>query len=183
MTTKDLKQALAAADGNARAAALRTFRGTDFDVKALPLLRRALNDKYVQVVIDAAGCVGKLGRAALDTPEAEKEMPAGDGVADLVTQLTLAGSKFWAYSGYANCYSACLDALVSLGAEEDVILEYVHNHIGLVNPDDLLDSLKALQAVGSPEALDLFGRAVAFWQSELNKGMTKKVQALVAKGR
>ena len=179
MTTKDLKKALAASDGNARAAALREFRDADYDVKALPLLRRALADKYVQVVIDAAGCIGKLGPAALDAPAAETPVRVGDDRVDLVEQLFLTGSKFWGYSGYANCYSACLDALVKIGADPDQIYEYVHNHIGLINPDDLLDSLAALKAIDTPEARDLFTRAVAFWRPELNKGQTRKVEALL----
>ena len=179
MTLSDLKKKLTSPDGNVRAGALREFRGGDYNVKALPFLRRALADKYVQVVIDAAGCIGKLGPAALDAPAAEALMRLGDDRVDLVEQLLLAGSKFWGYSGYANCYGACLDALVKIGADPDDVYEYVHNHIGLTNPDDLLDSLAALKALGTPKARDLFTRAVAFWRPELNKGQTRKVEALL----
>lgn len=179
MTLQDLKKALGSPDGNARAAALREFRGGEYDVKALPLLRRALADKYVQVVMDAAGCIGKLGPAALEAPAAEALVRIGDDRVDLIDQLLLAGSKFWGYSGYANCYSACLDALVKIGADPDDVYEYVHNHIGLTNADDLLDSLAALKAIDTPEARDLSARAVAFWRPELNKGQTRKVEALL----
>src|SRR3712207_2636974 len=97
MTTKNLKKALASPDGNARATALREFRDGDCDVKALPLLRRALGDKYVQVVIAAAECIGKIGPAALDSPAAETPVRVGEDRVDLARQLELVGSKFWGY--------------------------------------------------------------------------------------
>jgi hypothetical protein len=178
MTVADLKKALASRDGNDRAEALRAFRDADYDTKALPLLRRALNDKYVEAVIEAAACIGKLGPDALASPAAETPMRVGEDEADLVTQLTLAGAKVWGYSGYPNAYSACLDALVKLGADGDVVTEFVHNHIGLTNPDDLLDSVRALLELGTPEARDLVDRAAAFWAPELNKGHAKKLAAL-----
>ena len=184
MTTADLRKALASRDGNDRAEALRAFRDTGFDVKALPLLRRALSDKYVEVVIAAAECVGKLGPAALASPAAETPVRVdghGDGdEVDLVTQLMLAGAKVWGYSGYANAYSACLDALVKVGADDDQVVEFVHNHIGLSNPDDFLDSARALLRVDTPDAQDLLDRAAAFWGPELNKGQAKKLAALRA---
>jgi len=182
MTTTDLRKALASADANDRAEALREFRDGAFDTKALPLLRRALGDKYVQAVIHAAECIGKLGPAALDSPAAEALVKTGDDRVDLVTQLVLAGAKAWGYSGgYPNAYAACLAALVAIGADGDLVVEHVHNYIGLVNADDLLDSLRALLAVGTPEALDLFERAVVFWRPELNKAQAKQVAALSAK--
>ena len=183
MTTAELKKAMASRDGNDRAEALREFRDGEFDAKVLPLLRRALNDKYVEVVIAAAECVARLGPAALESPAAEAEVRVGDDAVDLVTQLVLAGSKVWGYSGYANVYSACLGALVKIEADDDVIFEFVHNHIGLVNPDDLIASLEALLAVGSGDALDLFHRAVVFWQPELNKGQARQVAALRARAK
>ena len=181
MTTTDLRKALASADANDRAEALCEFRDGAFDTKALPLLRRALGDKYVEAVIHAAECIGKLGPAALDSPAADALVKAGDDRVDLVSQLVLAGGKVWGYSGYPNAYAACLGALVAIGADGDVVVEHVHNHIGLVNADDLLDSLRALLAVGTPEALDLFERAVVFWRPELNKSQAKQVAALSAK--
>ena len=183
MKIADLKKALASRDGNDRAEALRAFGDTEYDTKALPLLRRALNDKYVEAVIAAAECIGRLGPAALDSPEAEALLKVGEDELDLVTQLTLAGAKVWGYSGYANAYSACLDALVKTGADGDVVFEFVHNHIGLVNPDDLIASLHALVAIDTPDARDLFDRAVVFWQPELNKGQSKQVAALRAKAK
>ena len=181
MTTPELKKAMASRDGNDRAEALREFRDGDSDVKALPILRRALNDKYIEAVIASAECVARLGPAALESPAAEAAVRVGDDEVDLVTQLTLAGAKVWGYSGYANAYSACLDALVKIGADGDVVFEFVHNHIGLINPDDLVASLQALLAVGTDDALDLFERAVVFWQPELNKGQAKQVAALRAR--
>ena len=178
MNIAELKKELASKDGNDRAEALRAFRDTDYDTKALALLRRALNDKYIQVVIAAAECIGRLGPAALDSPAAQTLAKLGDDEVDLVTQLMLAGAKVWAYSGYANAYSTCLDALVKIGADGDAVFEFVHDHIGLINPDDLIASLEALLALGTDDALDLFERAVVFWQPELNKGQTRRVAAL-----
>jgi hypothetical protein len=182
MTLARLKTALASSDGNARADAVRAFGETGFGVEAIPLLRKALADDYVSTVIHAAECVARLGPAALESPDAETPLPTGcrDETADLESQLMLTGARVWAYSGYANCYSACLDAMVKIGVAPDFVVEYVHDHIGLSNADDLIDSLTALRALGTPEAEDLCDRAVAFWRPELNKAQTKKVDALVA---
>jgi hypothetical protein len=103
-----------------------------------------------------------------------------DGQADLQGQLVVIGGRVWSYSMWSNCYSACLDALVKIKADEVQILEYVQHHIGL-GPDELIDSLKALKALDSDEASDLMKRAVAFWMPKLNKGQTKKVLAVMGK--
>jgi hypothetical protein len=181
MTIKQLRTALKSPDANTRADAVRDFAKTDFGVDALPVLRLALADQYVSTVINAAQAIAKLGPDALESPDAETTLPIGHEHADLETQLMLAGSRVWAYSGYANCYSACLDALVKLQADPDGILEFVHNHVGLSSPDDLIASLTALKTLATPDAADLYQRAVNFWRPELNKSFTKKVQALSAK--
>lgn len=183
MNIKELKVGLSSPDHLKRKDVLRQFRDDPFGIEALPLLRRLIEDADVQIVIYAAECIAKLGPEAVSCPAGQAIIPAGTGGdrVDLVWQLQLAGSKFWGYSIYANCYSACLDALVKLKADDDFVLDYIHNHIGLGCTDDLIDSLKALMTIGTPEALDLFRRAVAFWLPELDKTYTKKVQALVAK--
>jgi hypothetical protein len=88
------------------------------------------------------------------------------------------GSQIWSYSGYANAYSACLDALVKLEYDPDYLCEFVQTHIGL-SSDALLDSLDALRSVGTSEARDLAKRAAAFWMPELNMSEAKKVKALL----
>jgi hypothetical protein len=159
---------------------LRQFRDEPFGLEALPLLRKLIEDDDVQIVICAAECVARLGPEALTCPAGQENMPAGTGGdrVDLGWQLQLAGSKFWGYSLYANCYSACLDALVKLQLDEDVLLEYIHLHIGL-SDDDFLDSLKALKTIGTPEARDLARRAVAFWRPELDKTHTKQLEKIL----
>lgn len=182
MDMKSLKTALASKDANVRANAVLEFGRTEFGVEALPLLRKALADEYVGTVINAAQCIARLGPAALDAPAAEKSMPVGlaRDNADLESQLMLAGGRVWGYSGYPNGYSSCLRAMVALGVEPDYVIEYVHAHIGL-SPDDLIHSLEALAGIGTPEAIDLFDRAVTFWLPELNKGQRKKVESLRTK--
>ena len=105
-----------------------------------------------------------------------------DGLADkgdLFDQLKLRGGQIWSYSGYANGYSACLDALVRIGYEPDYLIDFIQTHIGL-GSDALIDSLEALRSVGTPEARDLAKRALTFWLPELNMSETKKAKAIVA---
>jgi len=183
MTLAQLKSALASPKALKRSEALCRFGATDFGLEPLPVLRQALDDTFPGVVNNAAACIAKLGPAALDSPAGEASLKCGVDKThhDLAEQLELTGAKVWAYSGgYPNCYSACLKALVAIEADGDQITEYVHDHIGLSSPDDLVDSLTALKTVGSKRSLDLFARAVAFWLPELNKTFTKKVQALAA---
>ena len=183
MTLKQLQSALAHKDANRRADAVRAFGKTAFGVDALPVLRRALADPYVSTVINAAECIGKLGPAALDSPHADAAMPTGvhDESDDLPGQLMLAGGRRWAYSGYANCYSACLGALVKLEFEPEYLVEFIHDNIGLNSQDAFIASATALKTIGTPEALDLLNRAAEFWRLELNKTFTKKLQSLLAR--
>jgi hypothetical protein len=133
-------------------------------------------------VIAAVACIAKLGPPALASPAAEAPVRGLDGQeVALVEQLVLAGAKPWAYSGgYANAYSACLAALVAIGADEDVVFEFVANHIGLTNPDDFLDSARALLRLDTPDARKLLARAVTFWRPVLNKGQSKQLDALMS---
>ena len=172
-----LQAALASPKGSVRTEAIRAFAKTDFDVDALPVLRRALDEDDVEVAITSAECIAKLGPAAASAPAADSS--AEFHHVDLVDQLMQVGGKIWSYSGYANCYSACLEALVKLEVDEDDLVEHVHNFIGLSSPDDLLASLEALQAVGTRDAVDLLKRAAAFWLPELNMAQAKKVKAIV----
>jgi hypothetical protein len=176
MNIKKLETALASKSALKRKETLTKLQETDYGIEVLPLLRRALEDEYVEVVIEAANCIAALGPEALSCPAGQRNVK--EGWDELDSRLMVAGGKVWSYSGYANCYSACLNALLKLKVDDAWIVEYVHQHIGLSNPDDLLHSLAALKTIGTPEALDLFRRAVAFWLPELNKTFTKKVQAL-----
>lgn|SRR5690349_16129891 len=176
MDLKKLSEALSSEKALKREEALARLQNTDFGLEALPLLRRALEDDYVGVVIKAAECIAKLGPDALSCPAGQNNVKAGWG--ELDSQLAVAGGKVWSYSGYANCYSACLEALLKLNVDDEWVVEYVHQHIGLGSPDDLLHSLNALKTIGTPKAMGLFKRAVAFWLPELNKTFTRKVSTL-----
>ena len=50
-------------------------------------------------------------------------------------------------------------------------------------PDDLLDSLRALSAVGSPDALSILKRGAAFWLPELNLKYAKEVKHILKTAR
>ncbi len=182
MTLKELKTKLASSDDLKRTGALKEFRDGEFGLEALPLLRQLLADESISLVLLAIECIGKLGPEALTCEAGESEMPTGCGKerASLEWQLYVLGGRVWGYSLYSNCYSACLKALVQLQADEDSVIEYINDHIGLCSPDDLVHSLNALETIGTPEARDLFKRSVTFWLPKLNKTYTKKVQALAA---
>jgi len=182
MTIKELEIALKSPDHLKRTEALREFRNGTFGPEALPLLRRLLSGgNGIQLILHAIECIAKLGPEALTCPGGKALVDSGWGrePVNLEWQLYVLGGRIWGYSLYANCYSTCLDALMKLQADQEGIIEYIHKHIGL-SDDDFLDSLKALKAIGTPEALDLFKRAVAFWQPVLDKTHTKQLQKIVA---
>ena len=172
----ELEAALRSSDWKVRNETMKKFSESAYGLEALPVLRKALNNDDVVMVIRAAECIGTLGPEAASCPAGQENMC---GERDLESQLMRAGSKVWSYSGYSNSYSACLNALVKLKVNPDFLIEHVHQHIGLGSPDDLINSLNALKAVGSPDALDLLKRAAAFWLPELNMKYTKQVNKLV----
>jgi len=175
---KDIQAALKSKAPTALKDIMRRLRESDFGVEALPVFRKALASDDVDLVISAAECIGKLGPEAMDSPDAQSGKEYG--YTSLDAQLMQVGGKIWSYSGYANCYSACLDALMKLEVDEEFLVEHVQTHIGLAMPDDLLASLEALNAIGSSEAIGLLKRAATFWLPELNLAQAKKVKALVA---
>jgi hypothetical protein len=178
----ELERKLSKSKGHERWAVMREFQKGDFGLDALPLLRRLLAEDDASMAIHAAECIAKLGPEAATCEAGEASLPIADAHVDdgdLFEQLRLRGAQVWSYSGYANAYSSCLDALVKLEYDPDDVCDFVQTHIGL-GSDALVDSLKALASVGTPEAKDLAKRALAFWQSELNMSETKKAKALLA---
>ncbi|HEY7088856.1 MAG TPA: hypothetical protein VH518_12250 [Tepidisphaeraceae bacterium] len=170
---------LAKLKGHERWAVMREFARSDFGLEALPFLRRVLAEHDISMTILAAECIAKLGPAAAASPAAQSQEPIVEphvDKGDLMEQLRSRGAHLWTYSGYINAYPACLDALVKLEWDPEWLLEFVSTHIGF----DLLHSLEALAAVGTPEAHDLAKRAVDFWLPELNMTETKKAKALLA---
>jgi hypothetical protein len=181
MPLKEFEKKLASRKGHERWAVVQEFQKGDFGIEALPLLRRLLAEDDASMVIHAAECIAMLGREAATSDAGEANLPIADAHVDngdLYDQLRHRGAQMWSYSGYANAYSTCLDALVKTGYEPEFLCEYVQTHIGL-GPDDLISSLEALRTLGTPEARDLAKRAAAFWMPELNMSQTKKVKALL----
>lgn len=175
---KSLEKALASPNrGLSHLNALGKFCDSDFGTEAIPVLRRILKSDDMMLVGGAATCVAKLGPQALSSPEGQSD--SGAAYESLTTDLEIAGSRIWSHTGYCNCYSPCLDALLKIGHDPDYLVDYIHHHIG-ISRHDLIHSLKALQTIGTPKALDLFKRAVSFWLPELNKTYTKQVNALAA---
>jgi len=155
--------------GSYRAEVMKRYKAGSFGLEALPLLRKLLNYDDIFLVLEAAECVAKLGAAAKEAEDCE----------DLQNQLNITGSKIWDYSGYANAYSTCLDALEKIEADEELIVSYVARNIGIEDPDDLIASFRALQALGSKDAKDLLKRAAAFRQPDLNLRQSKEVEKLL----
>jgi hypothetical protein len=158
--------------------ALGEFQKTDFGTEAIPVLRNILKSDDMMLVGGAAICIAKLGPQALTSSEGQGD--EGACYECLASDLEIAGSRIWSHTGYCNCYSPCLDALVKIGYDSDALIDYVHHHIGLNNPADLVHSLEALKTIGTTQAIDLFKRAIVFWEPELNKSFTKQVQKLAA---
>jgi hypothetical protein len=182
MPVKEFENKLSKLEGHHRWALIREFQKGEFGLEALPLLRRLLAEDDASMAIYAAECIAKLGPEAATCEAGEEELPIADShvdKGDLFDQLRHRGAKVWAYSGYANAYSACLNALLKVGYDPEYLCEYVKSHIGL-SRSDLIHSLEALQAVGTSEAHDLAKRAAEFWMPELNKAETKKVNTIFA---
>jgi len=59
------------------------------------------------------------------------------------------------------------------------ILSYVARNVGIECPDDLIASLRALQAIGSKDANALLKRAAAFRQPDFNLRHRKEVEKIL----
>ena len=175
MTLQSLEESLKSPDALKRANALREFKQSEFGIEAIPVLEKAMEDEIL-VVLEAIECIGKLGPKALVGESADLNTPRG-----VVAKLFSIGNRVWSYSGYKNCYSTSLQTLLKLGYTPRFLLEYIRENIDLGNPGDFVDSLTALKAIGSPEALELLQRSAASRLPELNKAYSKKVLAILAK--
>ncbi len=61
-----------------------------------------------------------------------------------------------------QAYSEALDALISVGADEEMVLDLIQSHFGHTNWSFLKDSLQALKRLGTPKASNLLSRIVVF---------------------
>jgi hypothetical protein len=174
ITFAELKKRLAKLkpDSFEIAEALREYKEGNVTIDSLPLLRKFLIADDASNAIEAAECIARLGPAA--KAQAEKE-----GGANLEFQLWVIGSKVWEYSLAANCYSACLEALLKIEADEEFILDYICRNIGMDDSDDLVASMQGLQKLGTKEARDLAKRAATFWASEVNPRTRKEIDKVL----
>jgi hypothetical protein len=173
MTLKELEIKMKLPEAWKRSEAMGEFKETEFGIEALPLLKRALDDDFISVVLLAIECIGKLGPQALAGEPADTKAPKS-----LVAKLLSLGDRVWGYSDYKNCYGTALNALVKLGYTNDVLLQYIRKNLRL-DDDEFLDSLAALKAIGTPEALRLLKRAAASRLRKLNRSYAKKVQGIL----
>ena len=82
-----------------------------------------------------------------------------------------------------QAYIPCLAAMIKIDPKNEFIIGLIHDYIGMSNWTYLKPSLEALKTVGTPEALDLLMRAVAFWMPELDKKQQRIVQEIMKEKR
>ena len=162
-TQQQLEKALALPDTVANSVKRRdvfwAFEQHVPDVSQIPLIKRALNDTDFGVIQPAAIAAGRLGPKA-------KEL-----------QMELYDAAGYAPRGFApGAYSECLNALVSIEADEEVILDLVQGHFGITNWLFLKDSLHALKRFGTKRALDLLVRILRFSKTDLTKSQEKYIK-------
>ncbi len=135
------------------------FEEYDPDVSQIPFIRKALKDSNNGVVQVAAIAAGRLGTKA-------KEL-----------QMELFTSASYAPRGFCpGAYSQCLNALVSIEADEECILELVQGHFGITDWLSFKDSLHALKRLGTKEALDLLLRIIIFAKPDFTKSQEKYIK-------
>jgi hypothetical protein len=128
----------------------------------LPVLGEALKHEDHVIRKSAAASIAKLGS------EVSEDM-------GLMEDLLEAGGRTDG-SEPPQAYMECLQALVSIGADSEAIVDMVHCHFGITNWLPLRASMDALQRLATPEALDLLSRIVVFWWPELDKKQRQYVR-------
>jgi HEAT repeat protein len=159
-TQQELEKALALPDTVANSVKRRdvfwAFEQHVPDVSQIPFIKKALNDTDNGVIQSAAIAAGRLGPKA-------KEL-----------QMDLYEAAGYAPRGFVpGAYSECLNALVSIEADEEVILDLVRGHFGINNWLFFKDSLHALKRLGTQKALDLLIRIIIFSKTDLTKSQEK----------
>jgi HEAT repeat protein len=135
------------------------FEQHEPDVSQIPFIRKALKDEDFGVINPAAIAAGRLG-------------PKGKEL-----QEDLYEAAGYAPRGFApGAYSECLNALVSIKADEGCILDLVQCHFAITNWYFLRDSLHALKRLGTEEALDLMTRIITFAKPDLDKKQEKYIR-------
>lgn len=162
-TQQELEKALALPDTAANSVKRRdvfwAFEQHVPDVSQIPLIKKALSDTDNGVVQSAAIAAGRLG------PKANE------------LQIDLYDAASYAPRGFIpGAYAECLNALVSIEADEECILDLVRGHFGINNWLLFKDSLHALKRLGTTRALDLLIRIIIFSKPELTKSQEKYIK-------
>jgi hypothetical protein len=119
----------------------------------IPILKQALRHSDFVVVRAAAQSIAKLGPSAKD----------------LAFDLYQAAMQPDPVLVLPQAYCEALDALVSIGGDEKMILELVQSHFGRTNWGFLKHSVHALRRLASPKAHNLLSRIVVFAWPDLDK--------------
>jgi len=162
-TQQQLDKALALRDTPAnyskRIEVLWAFAQYEPDISQIPFIRKALCHEDNGFVQSAAIAAGRLGSKGKELQEA------------------LGDAAGYAPRGFLpSAYSECLDALVSIDADEECILDLVQGHFGMTNWNFLKDSLHALKRLGTQKALNLMARIITFAEPDLTKSQTKYIK-------
>lgn len=173
ITLEQLQKAMASKTHTIRYDAIKEFAGADISPEATPLLLSALKDEYSGVVGAAVTCLGKIGPAAKNYGTPQLDIP------QVVWDLIAAAKIIDRFSGLPGHYPHCVEALVKIAPECDLVVGLIHDYIGMTNWYFVKASLEGLKAIGTDEAIDLLKRAAAFWMPELDKKQQRIVQEIV----
>jgi HEAT repeat protein len=173
VTLQHLKKALTSKRPEVRYNAIFDFAHSDVSPDAIPTLLAALKDKSPGVVRYAAESLGGLGSAALNFGRPVLDCPK------VIWELKQAACQVDDIMYMPQAYTHCLEAMVKLDPKNEFITGLIHDYIGMTNWYFIKASLQALKTIGTPEALDLLTRSVAFWMPELDKKQKRIVQEIV----
>ncbi len=177
VTLQQLVKALTSKTDSVRYNAMFDFAHSDISPEATSTLLKALKDECPGVVRYAAVSLARLGPATKEFGTPQLDIP------QVVWDLIAAARGIDPVTGMPQSYPDCLDALVKIMPECDLVLGLVHDQIGLTNWYPLKASLQALKTIGTKESIDLLKRSAAFWMPELDKKQKRIVQEIVAQKR
>jgi HEAT repeat protein len=169
-----LQNAMASKTHTVRYDAMMEYTRSDISPEATPLLLAALKDEYSGVVGAAVTCLAKIGPAAKNYGMPQLDIP------QVVWDLIAAAKIIERYSGLPGHYPHCVEALVKIAPECDLVVGLIHDYIGITNWHFVKASLEGLKTIGTDEAIDLLKRAAAFWMPELDKKQQRIIQEIVA---
>ena len=174
VSLKQLEKSLSSKSRSVRYKAIFDYSKSTVTAEAIPALLRGLHDTEPGVVRCAAESLGQLGPDALAYGKPILDCP------QVIWELQLVAGRIDEICGTPQSYIHCLEALVALDPQNDLIIGLIHDHIGLTNWHPLKASLQALKTIGTTEAIDLLNRSVTFWLPELDKKQKRIVEKIAA---